>query len=280
MFRTTGLASVRWIGAPLPEKSKCPDLTFVVGPDCNTRMVNHYRTACQAAGIDASFILMADLEKSSKRSEIGFDMVLLGHGTPVDKGSDTAYSVVRNRDGSGGREVFELLSFLTDLADDIAERDPRPSRGGKPVNIYLTYCGGGILKDRMNPDHPLWKKMNLFIFGNTKISITNSGHLQLEPVIKLIGRFRRQNPGSPNAQRILAEIISVTGQCVTLLGGELNEPEVWHAPRDAATIEFERRLAVHYGRVLDAKLTGQNMEQSREKDEGLDSDLARKQTSY
>jgi hypothetical protein len=109
-------------------------------------------------GVDANFISDLELDQTLKSGKIGRDLIIIGHGSVVPKGSNEEHKIFENEEPGRGREVFEVLSSLPNRADYPASGDRNVKE--ERIDVYLSGCGDGILKDRFKPDNPLWNKMN------------------------------------------------------------------------------------------------------------------------
>ncbi len=160
-------------------------------------------------------------------------LLLCAHGANVSnaKGMDlgTHYSELPD----GEARYLPTKDLVTRLVDQLGIQPLRVDRPahGLPF-IYLFSCYAGALRDQISPDSDLWKRANLMIFGGKQQTHVLASGTAMAGAIRYVDHCQRtMQPVDPMKLLYFAGLRR--GDCITLMGGELNAPLIWHAPKSA-----------------------------------------------
>ncbi len=145
-------------------------------------------------------------------------------------------------------ETRRLLQWVTrSLADSGKENSAAPS--ALPF-IHLFSCGSGVLRKQLLPGSALWRSAYFLTYASkrpTSLSACGPAMSAAIGYIDLCQRHRRDI----DALKLLYLAGLRRGECMTLMGGELSEPLVWHAPKSEADLSEPRSIAALRGNAKD-----------------------------
>ncbi len=127
--------------------------------------------------------------------------------------------------------VITTESLVQRVVDALGIRPDRVDRPGQSLPfIYFYSCYSGALRKQMTPGSDLWKCANLLIFaGDCTTSVLSSGN-SLASAVAYVDHCQRTMQ-SVDPLKLLFFAGVCRGDSVTLMGGKLSAPLVWHAPR-------------------------------------------------
>jgi ankyrin repeat protein len=112
----------------------------------------------------------------------------------------------------------------------------KPLRVDRPAHglpfIYLFSCYAGALREQIRPDSDLWKRANLVIFGGKQPTHVLASGAAMAGAVNYIDHCQRSMQ-TVDPMKLLYFAGLRRGDCITLMGGELSAPLVWHAPKSA-----------------------------------------------
>lgn len=122
-------------------------------------------------------------------------------------------------------------SIVRMLVDQLHAKAVRNDQPGRTLPfVYLYSCHAGTLRRQIKPGSNLWKQANILIFSGTqRTSILSSGNSMAGAIAYVDHCQRTLRAVDPMKLLFFAGINR--GDCVTLMGGELQAPLVWHAPK-------------------------------------------------
>lgn len=137
-----------------------------------------------------------------------------------------------------------LLSWIT---ADLASRVHRSSSAdGVLPFIHLLSCHAGTLRQQLKPGSDLWRSAYFLIYSSKRETNVNACSTAITTAIRYADWCqRRRQAVDPLKLMFLAGVHR--GDCMTLMGGDLREPLVWHAPKSEADLAEQRSLAMLQG---------------------------------
>ncbi len=96
--------------------------------------------------------------------------------------------------------------------------------------IYFFSCGSGALREQISPQSNLWKRANLLIFSSSSQTNVMSSGSSVAGAVAYVNHCQR-SMHHVDPLKLLFFAGMHRGDCVTLMGGNLNAPLVWHAPK-------------------------------------------------
>ncbi len=160
-------------------------------------------------------------------------LLLCVHGGNVSNATGTGLGTHYSQFPDGDNQLISTEVLITRIVDQLGIKPLRVDRPahGLPF-IYLFSCHAGALRDQIRPDSDLWKRANLVIFaGKQQTNFLASGNA-MAGAIRYVDHCQRTMQ-TVDPMKLLYIAGLRRGDCLTLMGGELSAPLVWHAPKSA-----------------------------------------------
>lgn len=163
------------------------------------------------------------------------------HGVP-DPGHRLALSAQRG-------EVMPTAALLRNLRD--AEPQYVSAGAPKPM-IHLVGCEAGALRSQITRHDPIWKSSYLLLYSSKKSTSLDTMASSLSAALKYADFCdHSERTVDPFTLFYIAGIHRA--ECMTLMGGELREPLVWHAPKSISALNDQTSLAMLSGSEKDLR---------------------------
>ncbi len=182
------------------------------------------------------------LRTISKRSS---HLMLHVHGTSSGCKGERRHRFVAGR--SERSEIFskewleKLLSPSAETIDSIAKVLPF---------IHIVSCNAKALAEEIKPDTPLWKSGWFILYSSSKITSVNHFGVSLEVIGSYLELCESNDvQADPFTLFYLAGL--ARGDCMTLLGGDLQQPLTLHAPKSLRDLERLRSIKLCEGSPID-----------------------------
>ncbi len=122
-------------------------------------------------------------------------------------------------------------SLVKMVVDHLGIEPTRVDQPGKGLPfIYFLSCHSGALRRQLSPDSELWKRANLLMFAGSHYNNMLSSSNSVAGVIAYIDYCQR-NRLDVDPLKLFFFAGMHRGDCLTLMGGKLSAPLVWHAPK-------------------------------------------------
>lgn len=134
------------------------------------------------------------------------------------------------------------LNVLSNLQQRTHTLAMAPAVSDRP-SFHFISCGIGSFRNEFIPGSTQWKSSWVFLYsGKRMISFTEQQMQALKSGIRYLRLCDQQDRRTdPVKFFILAGLCR--GDCMTLLGGDLEGPVTWHAPKELADLETPERVA-------------------------------------
>ena len=174
------------------------------------------------------------IRKVTRNMEMGAHFLLHAHGTILPRNDISVRGRHRVSLPNRSDKTIATRVLLRRILEPLVTR--RRARGdtGRPF-VFITCCGAGALRDSLRPGSKLWQSAYFVTLTGRRATNFNKTGPALEAVIKYIGRCESRHE-KPNPYQVMAIVGGLRGDCVTLMGGELQAPLVWHAPQTTADL--------------------------------------------
>lgn len=168
----------------------------------------------------------------------------------------------------GGRDFVATEVLLKKIVARLALKQRHAS--GAPAAlpcIFLFSCESGALRKQIRPGSDLWKSAWLMIFSSSHSTSLNASSHSVGAAIAYVDHCRSRGE-TPDPMKLMGIAGLRRGDCITLMGGDLEAPLVWHAPKSEADLADEVSLRMLAGtredrrRLLSALKTLQPAEAS------------------
>ena len=171
------------------------------------------------------------------------------HGVP-DPGHRLALSAQRG-------EVMPTTALLHHLR---AAELRYPSAGTPKPLIHLVGCEAGVLRSQITRHDPIWKSSYLLLYSSKKSTSLDAMASSLSAVIKYADFCdHSERTVDPFTLFYIAGIHRT--ECMTLMGGELRQPLVWHAPKSISALDDQSSLAMLSGSEKDLQRFSKRVKQ-------------------
>lgn len=215
------------------------DAFMIIGPN-SPGLDKHFEQNAKAAGL--TYKVLGDginpvtkemVIDARKKGLIGpnTEVFCHFHGNVSDDNS-LSHLIEINDSGKSDFSTVEFLHWLRDASSANKNGDPelKPWQG----NINLLSCHGGNLRNTLTPDSELWKQGNLIVHSSRKDTLTDVGMTNFGEVIRLLGECKRNGLSRPDGMEMIKFLSQVSGDTVSLLGGELEAALSVSAPKNTA----------------------------------------------
>lgn len=131
----------------------------------------------------------------------------------------------------GDKSTIRTETLLRRVLDGLRIRPNRIDhpRRGLPF-IYLFSCHSGALRKQIQPGSNLWRRAHLLIFSGTRQTTMLSSGNSVAGAIAYVDHCQ-QTLQAVDPLKLLFFAGLHRGDCITLMGGKLDAPLVWHAPK-------------------------------------------------
>ena len=201
-------------------------------------------------------------ELIGKHKEISNHLLLHVHGHSVGIKGQRSHRFVSDLGTNTERETITREWLENLLLPNPATPQASPAKE-KPF-IHVLSCEAKALADEIKPDTPLWQSGWFILYSSSKTTSLNHLGYSLEVALRYLKLCEvNQVPADPLTLFYLAGI--ARGDCMTLLGGDLQHPLTLHAPKSLRDLAHARSIKLAEGSTLDkARILLAGIELSRE----------------
>ena len=116
--------------------------------------------------------------------------------------------------------------------------------------VHVLSCRSKALAEEIKPGTPLWKSGWFILYSSTKVTSVNHFGASLEVMASYLQLCESNDvQADPLTLFYLAGL--ARGDCMTLLGGDLQQPLTLHAPKSQRDLERSRSIKLCEGNTLD-----------------------------
>ena len=116
--------------------------------------------------------------------------------------------------------------------------------------VHVLSCRSKALAEEIKPGTPLWKSGWFILYSSTKVTSVNHFGASLEVMASYLHLCESNDvQAHPLTLFYLAGL--ARGDCMTLLGGDLQQPLTLHAPKSQRDLERSRSIKLCEGNTLD-----------------------------
>lgn len=180
----------------------------------------------------------------TRNGDAGSHLLLCAHGSVADRQRQGKHAVRVSTVATDAVTTRRVLHWITD--DLMGSLSSRKTTGGSRPFIHLLSCHAGALRKELKPGSDLWQRAYVLIYSSKRRTSLGASGSAMKTAIRYLGWCeRRQREVDPLKLMYLAGLRR--GECMTLMGGDLSAPLVWHAPKSAADLSDQRSLAMLQG---------------------------------
>jgi Ankyrin repeats (3 copies) len=141
------------------------------------------------------------------------------------------------------REVMLTEALLRHLR----QNDLSPSEKTSPkLMIHLLGCEAGVLRSQISRSNPIWKFAYVLLYSSKKTTSLDASASSLSAAIRYAD-FCDQTDRALDPFKLFYIAGIHRSECMTLMGGDLEEPLVWHAPKSVRALADLTSIAMLSG---------------------------------
>lgn len=259
---STPIHAIPIVQSRSPSHDRLVDVVLIVGPNQDIDLIEESKRQCKADGLNGIVIgngcdpiWASSLDELRRSGCLGPDthVFLIGHGNQEKDGhtvhlSDGQHTLTKN-----------LIATLREPLDDT-----QPWTGP----LHLLACEEGALLDEIYPGSELWNAGPTLLYGGRSKRPMGLPGEDVPASLHFIATCKRQ--GTPaTGMDAFAHLASWTGECISILGGELERPVTVHAPKKTDDVAIDALEAEWQSRKSQQQLN----EQVHSRLAGADQDL-------
>lgn len=139
--------------------------------------------------------------------------------------------------------------------------------------IHLLSCEAGVLRSQISRKHPIWEFAYLVIYSSKKSTSLNSSASSLHAAIRYTD-FCDRTGRKVDPLKLFYIAGLHRADCMTLMGGDLKQPLVWHAPESVSVLDDLSSMAMLRGSEKDLRKFRARAEQLDERERAMIPDLS------
>jgi ankyrin repeat protein len=116
--------------------------------------------------------------------------------------------------------------------------------------VHVLSCRSKALAEEIKPGTPLWKSGWFILYSSTKVTSVNHFGASLEVMASYL-QLCESNDVQAHPLTLFYLAGLARGDCMTLLGGDLQQPLTLHAPKSQRDLERSRSIKLCEGNTLD-----------------------------
>lgn len=175
------------------------------------------------------------VRKLSRKMDGGAHLLLLAHGE-LRPGRGPGKRVSHRVHISGrGSETIPTRLLLRRVLEPLAARRRAKGIGDLPF-VIVQSCGGGALRDAIRPGTDLWRSAYFLVLSGRRVTSFSLTAGARAAAITYLGQCESRRE-RPDPFRLMCIAGLARGDCVTLMGGDLEQPLVWHAPQSTEQLD-------------------------------------------
>ena len=230
---------------PGQEKIKCPPITCVFGmgivPDVVDSLRNNWiahRLKIKTIGTgNESLEPKGLIKKIAARLINGSHLMLYVHGASLYKPNNSKHHLLINASPGGTLGTVEFLEQLFSYAKRLNSTQTK-AHLPLPV-VHILSCHAAELSNELLPDSSLWKSAYFIVYSSKKFSCPNHYGAAMNAAARYLSDCVQRDE-DVNPLRLFFLASRRSGDCMRMLGGDLQAPMILHAPKLAADLTEER----------------------------------------
>lgn len=227
-----------------------PAFVTLFGEDLNAGTENHIRQMLASTTMQQAQVSLGQLDLQTALQSV------VGHLATARQLLLVAHSEdwVREHNGvkrSSHRIVFSAERCEVMLSEALLrylrEKDISPTGKTSPkLVIHLVGCEAGVLRSQIAPSNPIWKFAYVLLYSGKKITSLDASASSLSAAIRYAD-FCDQTGRALDPFKLFYIAGIHRSECMTLMGGDLEEPLVWHAPKSVSALADLTSIAMLRG---------------------------------
>ncbi len=259
-----------------PSSSKAADCVFIVGPDIAEdipaleRNARHLKINAHFIGDGVQALSKEMIQSARQKGIIGdnTEVICINHGNVSDTGDSAGKHLLfigsRARGDRNAMPAVEMLRWLREPVS--TESSPEKSGDAWRGNVHFMACKVGRLGKRpeqmavdvtfAGTKEPILKLGHVILHGSSKNLATEVALDNCISIMRHIAFQKEDKSGTVDPQGMLKRVVEGTVDTVTLLGADLEQPVVIHAPKSVIEILPEHFASLRRQEEAHANLDG------------------------
>lgn len=222
-----------------------PPITCVFGEGISHEVVNSleknwlaHRLKIKSLGAgNKTLQTKALIEKIAARLTNGAHLMLYVHGALSNKPNNNKHQLLINASPGG---VLGTVEFLEQLFAYAKKLNPAQEKASLPLPVvHILSCYSGELSKELRPDNSVWKSAHFVVYSSKKFTCPNHYGAAMDAAASYISDCAQRGE-AVNPLRLFFLAGSRSGDCMRMLGGDLQAPLILHAPKLAIDLKEER----------------------------------------
>ena len=218
-----------------------PSFICLFGKDISEDMVCFEQKMLRAHSLDLFSIDLNEQKMSleeikqtiAQRLRGGSHLRLHIHATPPGDWDNDHHELAIN---PSSHQYAETTSFLEEILEMGARLNPGQAKNVTSLpTVHIQSCHAATLSKEITPRSPLWKLAHIIIYSSKKISSPDNYGAALSTGASYIS-YCTQHGEPVNPMRLFYLAGSRRGDCMRMLGGDLQGPLILHGPKRAADL--------------------------------------------
>lgn len=241
---------------PVIHRPLAPEFVVLYGDDVIDQSTRFFKTELGGTSLDVRYIEASQysgkalIDRLAREMASNVHMLLNIHGAVATSNAPASRMQNRHRVRFGSKsDAYDTEKLLEKIVANLSDSARSANAIGRPF-IYLPACESGSLRHVINPSSPVWKKVNLLLLSGSKAICFDSIETTLRVIFRYV-EYCRSTRQAPDPLKLLYIAGLRRGQCLTLMGGDLEAALVWHAPRSEDDLSDVVSLTKLSGRPAD-----------------------------
>ncbi len=233
-----------------------PAFVTLFGEDLNAGTENHIRQMLASTKMQQAQVSLGQLDLQAALKNV------VGHLATARQLLLVAHSENWSRQYNGAKKSSHRIVFSAErcevmlseaLLRYLREKDISPPGKTSPkLVIHLVGCEAGVLRSQISRSNPIWKFAYLLLYSSKKTTSLDASASSLNAAI-------RYADFCDQTGRVLDpfKLFYIAGihrtECMTMMGGDLKEPLVWHAPKSVSALADLTSVATLNGCAKDLR---------------------------
>ena len=174
------------------------------------------------------------VQVAGRKMKNGAHLLLIAHGSTEHINGKRATHHVQIPDPNAA--AMPTNKLLSGILEPLAAR--RRAKGLiEPPFVIVQSCKAGSLRDTILPGTDLWKSAYFLIVSGRRNTTFMMGEASRDAAMSYVSQCESRGE-RPDPYRLLAIAGQGRRDSVTLMGGDLEQPLVWHAPKAPTDLEI------------------------------------------
>lgn len=233
-----------------------PVFVTLFGGDLSSAIESQIRKMLSCTNMQEAQVSLGQLDLQAALKNV------VGHLATARQLLLVAHSENWSREYNGAKKSSHRILFSADrrevmlteaLLRHLRQKDLSPAEKTSPkLVIHLVGCEAGVLRSQISRKNPVWKFAYLLLYSSKKSTSLDASASSLNAAIRYADFCDQTGRALDPFKMFYIAGIHRT-ECLTLMGGDLKEPLVWHAPKSVSALADPTSVAMLSGSSQDLR---------------------------